>query len=57
MTLRNPIHFIDYNAGTDSPVYAICDDGTFAYWITNTATKKTVYTRRLLLAWLVLVMY
>jgi hypothetical protein len=38
-------HFVDYNSGTDSPVYAICDDGTFAYWITNTATKKTVYKK------------
>jgi hypothetical protein len=28
-------HFIDYTAGTDEPVYAICDDGTFAYWVTN----------------------
>ena len=45
----NPVHFIDYNAGTDSPVYAICDDGTFAYWITNTATKKTVYKKALTL--------
>ena len=43
----NPVHFIDYNSGTDSPVYAICDDGTFAYWITNTATKKTVYKKAL----------
>ena len=42
-------HFIDYNAGTDSPVYAICDDGTTAYWITNTATKKTVYKKALTL--------
>lgn len=40
-----PIHFIDYNSGTDAPVYAICDDGTTAYWITNTATKKTVYKK------------
>ena len=40
-------HFIDYNAGTDAPVYAICDDGTYAYWITNTATKKTVYKKPL----------
>lgn len=40
-------HFIDYNSGTDSRVYAICDDGTFAYWITNTATKKTVYKKPL----------
>jgi hypothetical protein len=43
----NPVHFIDYNAGTDSPVYGICDDGTNAYWITNTATKKTVYKKSL----------
>jgi hypothetical protein len=40
-------HFIDYISGTDAPVYAICDDGTFAYWITNTATKKTVYKKPL----------
>jgi len=40
-------HFIDYNAGTDNPVYAICDDGTTAFWITNTATKKTVYKKAL----------
>lgn len=43
----NPVHFIDYNAGTDAPVYAICDDGTNAYWITNTATKKSVYKKSL----------
>jgi len=40
-------HFIDYTSGTDAPVYGICDDGTFAYWITNTATKKTVYKKPL----------
>jgi len=28
-------HFIDYNAGTDDKVYAICDDGVTAYWVTN----------------------
>jgi hypothetical protein len=42
-------HFIDYNSGADSPVYAICDDGTTAYWITNTVTKKTVYKKALTL--------
>ena len=42
-------HFIDYNSGTDAPVHAICDDGTTAYWITNTATKKTVYKKALTL--------
>ena len=48
-TPGTPVHFIDYNAGVDSPVYAICDDGTYAYWITNTATKKTVYKKDLTL--------
>jgi hypothetical protein len=28
-------HFIDYNAGVDDKVFAICDDGTTAYWVTN----------------------
>ena len=42
-------HFIDYISGTDTPVFAICDDGTNAYWITNTATKKTVYKKALTL--------
>jgi hypothetical protein len=45
----NPIHFIDYNSGADSPVYGICDDGVTAYWITNTSTKKTVYKKALTL--------
>ncbi len=27
-------HFINYAAGTDKPVYAICDDGVNAYWVT-----------------------
>jgi hypothetical protein len=29
------IHFIDYTSETDDPVYAICDDGVYAYWVTN----------------------
>lgn len=33
--VTNVIHFIDYNSGTDDPVFAICDDGTTAYWLTN----------------------
>ena len=40
-------HFIDYNSGADAKVYAICDDGVNAFWITNTATKKTVYKKPL----------
>ena len=31
----NITHFIDYNSGTDEPVYGICDDGVYAYWVTN----------------------
>jgi hypothetical protein len=45
----NETHFVNYNAGTNSPVYAICDDGTNAYWITNSATKKEVYKKALTL--------
>ena len=30
------IHYIDYLAGTDEKVFAICDDGVNAYWVTNT---------------------
>ena len=48
----NPVHFIDYNAGVGVyPVYAICDDGTNAYWVTNKTTagtsKLTVYGKPL----------
>ena len=32
-------HFIDYNSGTDDPVYALCDDGVYAYWVTNNSTS------------------
>ena len=40
-------HFIDYTSGTDQPVLSICDDGTYAYWVTNTSTKKTLYKKPL----------
>jgi hypothetical protein len=44
-------HFIDYNTGTDDPVFAICDDGTYAYWVTNQtaggAKKIHVYKKLL----------
>ena len=47
----NLVHFIDYNAGTDDPVFAICDDGTYAYWVTNQtaggAKKMHVYKKLL----------
>ena len=45
-------HFIDYNSGTETPVFAICDDGTNAYWVTNSASassKLTVYKKALTL--------
>ena len=28
-------HFVDYISGTDRKVFAICDDGVNAYWVTN----------------------
>ena len=34
-------HFLDYAAGTDYAVNAICDDGTYAYWITNVLNTGT----------------
>ncbi len=34
-TTGTETHFVNYNAGTAYPVYAICDDGTTAYWITK----------------------
>ena len=46
----NVIHFVDYVSGTDSPVYAVCDDGTTAYWVTNaidTDNKLHVYKKSL----------
>ena len=45
-------HFVDYNAGAGVyPVFAICDDGTYAYWVTNVTsggtTKLTVIKKPL----------
>jgi hypothetical protein len=44
-------HYIDYTPGTNEPVYAICDDGTYAYWVTNKvaggANKIHVYKKLL----------
>jgi hypothetical protein len=52
ITDAGEVHFIDYNTGTDTPVFAICDDGTNAYWVTNSAaasSKLTVYKKALTL--------
>jgi hypothetical protein len=41
------IHFVDYNSGTDDKVYAICDDGVYAYWVTNkSGTGKLQVNKR-----------
>jgi len=40
------VHFIDYATGAD-PVYAICDDGAYAYWITNIAGKWSLWRKPL----------
>jgi hypothetical protein len=45
------IHFVDYSSGSDYPVYAICDDGVYAYWVTNRLVagnyRLTVYKKPL----------
>ena len=35
------IHFVDYTSGTDYPVHALCDDGVYAYWVTNVLNAGT----------------
>ncbi len=44
-------HFVDYVSGTDDKVFAICDDGTDAYWVTNVvhsgSNKLHVYKKAL----------
>ena len=44
-------HFIDYNTGGAEPVRAICDDGVFAYWVSNAtaggANKLHMYKKLL----------
>jgi hypothetical protein len=29
------VSFVNYTPGTDYPILSVCDDGTFAYWVTN----------------------
>ena len=43
-------HFQDYNSGADYPVYSICDDGTYAYFVTNKAGSphKMFFYKKLL---------
>ena len=44
-------HFVDYDAGTDYPVYALCDDGTKAFWATrilDSGVPKTAVYKKVL---------
>lgn len=46
--VSNITHFVNFNSGTSSPIYAACDDGEYVYFVaTDTAdpSKKT-YTYR-----------
>ena len=44
-------HWVDYSAGTNDPVYAMCDDGQYAYWVTNdTVSGKLEVDKKLLTA-------
>jgi hypothetical protein len=29
------VSFVSYTPGTDYPILSVCDDGTYAYWVTN----------------------
>ena len=43
------VHWVDNNAGIDDPVYAVCDDGKYGYWVTNdTISGKLEFNRKLL---------
>lgn len=43
------IHFVDYTSGTDDKVFGICDDGVYAYWVTNdTLSGKIEFNKKLL---------
>lgn len=44
-----PVHWLDYNAGVDDPVFGICDDGKFGYWVTNdVASGKLEFNKKLI---------
>jgi hypothetical protein len=46
-------HFVDYVSGTDYPVFGICDDGTYAYWVTrilDSGVDKSAVYKKLLTA-------
>ena len=44
-------HWVDYNSGSQDPVYATTTDGTYMYWITNdTASGKLEMDKKLISA-------
>ena len=44
-------HWVDYTSGSHNPVYSFCDDGQYAYWITNdTASGKLEMNKKLISA-------
>jgi flagellar hook protein FlgE len=41
------VSFVNYTSGTDYPILAVCDDGTYAYWVTNkTGTNRLQVNKR-----------
>jgi hypothetical protein len=45
------VPFVSNTPGTDNPIFAVCDDGTNAYWVTNdTATGKLQVFKKVLTA-------
>ena len=45
------VPFVSNTVGVDNPIFSVCDDGTFAYWVTNdTATGKLQVFKKLLTA-------
>ena len=44
-------HWVDYASGTYDPVFAMCDDGQYAYWVTNdVASGKLEMNKKLISA-------
>jgi hypothetical protein len=46
----NEIHFQTYTSGTSSKIYAMCDDGVYAYWVTNNVTSGKLEVLKKLLS-------
>jgi hypothetical protein len=41
------VSFVSYTPGTDYPILSVCDDGTYAYWVTNkVGTNKLQLNKR-----------